>query len=145
MTLPEFSRVFGALALQLRLTDADPITCSAYFEALSRLPLEAVRMAASAFSRESERKWFPTSAEWHTKAAEAATDELRKRLPSGRDEPWHETCTACYDTGWEDFSCDGGLVCGRVKPHAPHPFVRMCPCRPTNSTFQRHQRFGAGA
>lgn len=29
--------------------------------------------------------------------------------------------------------------CGRTKPHLPHSFTRVCSCRPTNRTYQRHQ------
>lgn len=144
MTLPEFSRVFGALALQLRLTDADPTTCAAYFDVLSKQPLEATRMAANGFASESGRRWFPTSGEWLGKAQEAATADVRKRLTSGRDEPWHNTCSNCEsDSGWVYFECPGDTTCGRVKVHAPHSFVRECHCRATNLTYQRKQRFGA--
>ena len=30
-------------------------------------------------------------------------------------------------------------VCDRTGPHLPHSFTRVCPCRPMNRTYQRHQ------
>lgn len=141
MTFPEFARVFGALALQLRLTDADPTTCEAYFDVLQGLPLEAVRVTARAFATEPERKWFPTTAEWHSAAARAETAQLRTALLEGRAEPWRFECKTCDDSGWEYFECTGDDFCGRARAHAPHRFVRICPCRPNNRTYQRHQRW----
>jgi hypothetical protein len=36
------------------------------------------------------------------------------------------------------------IVCGRTEPHQPHTFSKVCGCRATNRTYQRHQRFGSG-
>lgn len=30
-------------------------------------------------------------------------------------------------------------VCGRTKPHQPHSYTQVCPCRATNRTYLRHQ------
>lgn len=111
MTTREFGVVFAKLAMQLRATDVDEATIRSYFEALSDLPLEAVRMAQEAFSREPGRKWLPTSAEWRERALGASQAQLRKALPSGRTEPWRVECESCEDTGWIfGLECDGGAA-----------------------------------
>jgi hypothetical protein len=66
-------------------------------------------------------------------------------LPDGRDEPWHDECGACADTGWEVRRCHPGTHnnCGRKKcakgANAEHEYVERCTCRATNRTFQRQQ------
>jgi len=145
MTLTEFGKVFGALAIQLR-AESDPTAAAAYFDVLSELPLEAVRVAAVAFARESERRWFPTTAEWHQEAANAAREALlRETLTASRVEPWHHECETCEDTGWVlGVTCSGepAGACGQPRLHAAHDWTRPCVCRPTNKTWQRHQSFG---
>lgn len=182
MTLGEFSVIFGKLALQLRATDVDEPMIRSYFEPLSDLPLESVRMAQEAFSRESGRKWFPTTAEWRERAQMADTEALRKALPPARTEPWKDECKDCSDTGFiHALTCDGGAelwpeqrekqprgnqkwkpnrtpvgfrvvergtarpqaaTCGNHKPHDPHVYTMICPCRATNHTYQRSYRLG---
>lgn len=144
MTLGEFSVIFGKLALQLRATEVDEPMIRSYFEPLSDLPLEAVRMAQEAFSRESGRKWFPTTAEWRERAQRADTEALRKALPPARTEPWKDECKDCHDTGWvESLSCDGTTgQCGRRKLHLSHSYTFACPCRATNHSYQRSYRLG---
>lgn len=144
MSLQEFSAVFSLLAVQLRATDTDEATIRGYFLALQDVPLEAVQASARTFAREPGRRFFPTTAEWVQVAQDASIETLRKALPAPRDEPWHHDCDLCDDTGWEPFQCAGDTTCGRKFVHAPHRFVRPCPCRPVNATWQRHQRFGAG-
>ena len=117
MSEKDFGIVFGKLAMQLRFTDADVATIKSYYEPLSDLPLEAVRMAQEAFSREAGRKWFPTSGEWRERAEEARKASLKAAL-SHRDEPWRVECEKCDDTGWIlHLTCDGGETCGRM--HKP--------------------------
>lgn len=145
MTLAQFSETFALLAVQLRATDTDEATIRGYYEALKDSPLEAVQAGARAFSREPGRRFFPTTAEWIQVARDASVESLRKALPAARDEPWRYDCEPCSDTGWEPFRCAGDASCGRVKPHLAHDYVRICPCRATNKTWQRHQRFGSGA
>lgn len=153
MTEREFGNVFATLAIQLRWMDADVVAVKSYYEALKDLPLEAVQASAAEIARtgyldekgEHRTRFFPTSADWRTVAQKATVDVFRKALPAVRDEPWRVECEACDDTGWELFECTGDAFCGRQKTHAAHTFVRVCPCRPTNRTYQRHQKFGAGA
>jgi hypothetical protein len=109
MTAREFGLVFAKLAMQLRATDVDEATIRSYYEPLADLPLEAVRMAQEAFSREPGRKWFPTSAEWRERASQAQDGLLRKALPPARSQPWRVECEDCEDTGWVfGLTCDGG-------------------------------------
>lgn len=144
MTQREFGTIFAKLAMQLRATDVDEATIRSYFEALGGYPLEAVRMAAEAFSREPGRKWFPTSGEWSEGIQRAAAANLREAV-SHRAEPWHLECERCEDTGWAiGMSCPGDSTCGRRNTHAAHTFTRACYCRPTNRTYQRHVSFGKG-
>jgi hypothetical protein len=145
MSLQVFSAVFSLLAVQLRATDTDEATIRGYFLALKDVPLEAVSVSAQTFAKEPGRRFFPTTAEWFQVAQQASVDALRKALPPARDEPWHFACDLCEDTGWEPYGCPGDATCGRKFRHAAHHYVRACPCRPVNQTWQRHQRFGRGA
>ncbi len=146
MSLQEFSAVFSLLAVQLRATDADEATMRGYFLALEDLPLAAVAASAKKFARDPDRRFFPTSAEWYQAAQGAGVEVLRRTLTAVRDAPWRHTCEACEDTGWSQrIACPGDETCGRSRAHAAHDFVRMCPCRPTNATWLRHQTFGRGA
>ncbi len=142
----DFLRVFNRLAVALREpVDDSGVTQACYFEALADLPVAALEAGAAALMREAGRKFFPTSGEWRGRAEEAQRAQLRAALPAGREEPWHFDCLACLDTGWEERTCDGSSLCGRQKKHPLHSYVRVCTCRPTNRTFQRHQTFGVGA
>lgn len=146
-TAEEFLVLFNRLCVALREpADDSGVTQREYFTCLRDLPFAAVSAGADALKKEPGRKFFPTTAEWRT-AAEKAHEALLRGAVKPRDEPWHDECAACQDTGWESHECDGGDrgVCGRKKTHAPHSFVVPCPCRPMNRTYQRHQKFGVGA
>lgn len=145
MTAHEFGTIFTRLAAQLRWSDYDAQAVLDYFEALKRQSLEATDAAAQAFATEPGRRFFPTTGEWSERANKAATAQVREALTLGRVEPWQLECDACEDSGWERFECTGDSFCGRQRTHAAHTFVRVCACRATNRTYQRHQRFGAGA
>lgn len=172
MTLQEFSQVFNRLCVALRESiDDTGVTQGVYFDALSDLSASALAAGASVLSKEPGRRFFPTSAEWRTACLSAHVEEAKARLalPSARVEPWHHDCDACEDTGWVPQVCDGGaeawpeatsdtyrpqlrqtetprpISCGRRKTHQPHDYVVPCGCRPSNLTYQRHQRFGASA
>lgn len=141
----EFLQVFNRLCVALREPQDDSgVTQGIYFEALKDLPLLALEAGASALMRETGRRFFPTTAEWRTAAEVAIQAEVRRELTAVREEPWKHDCNACEDTGWERFECTGDDFCGRTRKHAPHEFVRVCPCRPTNRTYQRHQVVGRG-
>lgn len=144
MTEQQFGLLFAKLAIQLRWTDADTASVQSYYEALKDFPLAVLERTARAFATEHGRKWFPTTAEWHEAAQEVQMAALRKAVQPARDEPWHYDDPACQDTGWCSHECDG-TQCGRQFPHAPHSYVTLCLCRPTNRTYTRHQRFGSGA
>lgn len=145
MTERAFGIAFAKLAVQLRFADADEVTIRAYYEALRDLPLPAIQDSGVRFAREAGRKYFPTSAEWHEAASTLAVQHLRETLPPARAQGWQVECAACDDTGWMPFACPGDASCGRERRHAAHSYVRVCPCRPTNRTWERHQRFGSGA
>lgn len=146
MTEQQFGVVFAKLAIQLRWTDADTAAIQSYYEALKDVSLEAVQASALRFAQEPGRKWFPTTGEWVATAQQVQTEALKRAVKPARDEPWHVECEACQDTGFvQGLVCEGTAACGRPQIHTPHPYVRMCPCRPTNRTFLRHSQFGKGA
>lgn len=153
MTEREFGTIFAILGMQLRWTDADEMTIRSYYEALKDLPIEAVKASATDIARhgvtdertgERRRGFFPTSAQWFDAASHTVTESLRKALPAARTEPWKSECTHCEDTGFEPHECPGDVTCGRTFAHVAHRYVRLCPCRPTNRTWLRHQKFGSG-
>jgi hypothetical protein len=146
----EFLTVFNRLCVALRdAGDDSGITQGIYFEALKDLAIRDIEQGASVLMREPGRRFFPTTAEWRAaaeRAHELASDAwLRKALPAGRAEPWRHECAECEDTGWVvSLDCPGDTRCGRERKHQPHTFTRACPCRATNRTYQRHQKFGSG-
>lgn len=145
LTSPErFLQIFNRLAVALREKDTDEATVQVYFDALSDLPIEALEASATALARESGRRFFPTTAEWREVAEKMARDVMRKALPAPNRAEWRFDCLACFDTGWEYFACAGDATCGRDFEHYAHEYVKICPCRPTNRTYQRRNRFGAG-
>lgn len=142
----EFAALFNRLLVALREpADDTGVTLGVYFDALKDLPIRALEDGAAALMKEPGRRFFPTTAEWRTAAEKASVAHLREAVQAPREEPWHHECAACEDTGWERFECTGDRFCGRSEKHAPHDFVRVCSCRPTNRTWQRHQHFGGGA
>lgn len=142
----EFATVFNRLAVALREKDIDAATMRVYYETLKDLPAAALEGGAAALMREPGRKWFPTTAEWRAAAELAQETLLRKAVKPARAEPWHLECERCEDTGWvAGLECPGDATCGRTKTHAAHSFTRACPCRPTNRTWMRTQKFGSGA
>lgn len=69
---------------------------------------------------------------------------------------WAPVCEACQDSGWWGFFCPGrgGTLtsealarqhtrreeeqgCSRPNPHGCHSWVKPCPCRATNTEYQR--------
>jgi hypothetical protein len=150
---PAFAQTMNRLSVALREKDPDAVQMRVYFEALQPIPIEAVEASALEIAQrgvldektgQRRRGFFPTSAQWYDAAQLAMKDYLRKALPPVRSEPWRYDCVLCDDTGWEYFSCSGDSLCGRTTTHAAHPYVRPCPCRATNPTYQRHHHFGAG-
>lgn len=141
----EFLVVFNRLAVALQAPqDESGITQGVYFDALKDLPMPALDAGALTLMREGGRRFFPSTAEWREAAQAAQRTQLREAVRPSRAEPWHHECASCGDTGWQPRTCDGSDVCGRHKQHAAHDYVSVCPCRPTNRTYQRNQHFGAG-
>ena len=141
----EFLRVFNRLCVALREPPDDTgVTQQTYFELLHDLPITALDAGATRLAREPGRRFFPTSAEWRTAAEAAQVEQLREALPSSREKPWEHECAACEDTTFVSHQCPEE-PCDRVPKHAPHSYVRVCPCRGSNRTWARHQRFGSGA
>lgn len=143
----DFLAVFNRLCVALREQQDDSgITQGVYFDALKDLPLPALEAGAQALMKEPGRRFFPTTAEWRTAAERCQGALLREAVQRPEAHPWTEECSACSDTGWEPHVCDGGEAgrCGRRNKHAAHDYVTICPCRPTNRTWNRHHHFGAG-
>ena len=134
----EFGAIFARLAIQLGWRDADLASIQSYHAALGTFPRAVLERTAQHFATEHGRRFFPSTAEWHEAATEERDRQMRQSLTRGREEPWHDECEACSDTGWVCHACDGTALCGRLHTHAAHRYVTACPCRPTNRTYQRH-------
>ena len=142
----EFLKIFNRLCVALRESQDDSgVTQGVYFEALRDLSLPALEAGAQSLMKEPGRRFFPTTAEWRAEAERAQMQQLKQAVQPAREQPWRFDCTACEDTGWERFECTGDTSCGRQRRHEAHTYVRVCPCRATNRTWQRHQNFGSGA
>ena len=137
MTLEEFAPVFLRLSNQLG-KDADESTIRDYFDVLADLGYDTVFDAAAHLAKTS--KWFPKTSEWRDAALTIEQQKRRHDLTGGRE--WKIECERCDDSGWEYFECPGDETCGRTKPHAAHNYVKVCLCRPTNRTYQRHHQVG---
>lgn len=134
----DFGQIFARLAMQLRWMDADAQAIRSYHQALGDLPLDIVSQSASNLANERGRKFFPTTGEWRDAAQLLLDARQRQEFTQPRD--WKVECDACDDSGWERLECTGaGGGCGRERPHSPHTYAVICPCRQTNRTFQRHQ------
>lgn len=135
----DFVKIFNRLSVALRAqADESGATLRVYFEALKDLPLALLASSATMLMKESGRRFFPTTAEWRT-AAEKIQIDQRRQFAAREPRDWQTECENCDDTGWERFvECTGDETCGRKNPHLPHSYVRVCPCRPTNRTYQRH-------
>ena len=146
MTRTEFGAVFARMARQYRVTDLDEQTVLDYYDALSGYPLDALRMAQEAFATDPGRRWLPTTGEWAERASACQREAfLHEQAPAAREVPWSDECSDCRDTGWvQDLTCDGREQgpCGSQRRHAPHDYVRICPCRPSNRTWRRHVQLG---
>ena len=139
LTEPDFLRIFNRLCVALREPQDDSGTTQVvYWQALSDLALEGLRGGAEALTKETGRRFFPTTAEWRTAAHHWEAKQGTGRLSvTGR--VWREECWQCGDTGWmRNLRCDGDAACGRTKAHLPHDYTIPCACRPTNSTYRRH-------
>lgn len=143
----EFLAIFNRLCVALRETQDDSgITQQVYWEALRDLPMLSIDQSAVALSRQTGRRFFPTTAEWRTEAENASAAHMRKVVPAARVDPWHHECRDCEDSGWvRGLTCDGGTTCGRTRKHMPHDYTMACPCRATNRTYLRHHMYGSGA
>lgn len=76
---------------------------------------------------------------------------VEAKLPTGQVIPlkryWRYYCDDCSDSGWVSIWCGSperakpwqvvGGDCGRSVEHAPHEFVKPCPCASTNPDIQR--------
>jgi len=149
-----FGQAFNRLAVALRLPvgEVDAAMQQVYFDALCDFSIEAIEAAAERLTRTSQ--WFPKTSEWRIAASEARIQTLVKELPASREEPWHDECGACHDTGWEERICYRGTrnTCGRrsceKEPEQDslkeHRYMSVCTCRPTNRTYARHHKIPGG-
>ena len=136
ITAEDFARIFTRLASQLRWLDYRPEDVQSFFEALRDLPLEITHESAKRIANQPGRKFFPTTGEWRDSALDYEAELRRADLVGER--VWKIECEDCEDTGWIHGYCPGDTTCDRTKTHLPHQFVRVCGCRPSNRTFQRH-------
>ena len=137
LTADEFTTIFSRLASQLRWLDHRPTDIANYFEALRDLPESILHESAKRIANQPARKYFPTTGEWREWALEVEAEMRRAEIIGER--VWKLECADCEDTGWTlPESCPGDTTCGREKTHLPHTFVRVCGCRESNRTYQRH-------
>lgn len=93
---PAFAAAMARLCLALREKDPDAAQLRAYFEALKKLDIELVVMAADELMR---GQWFPKAGDWHAAVVgleHKRTEEQRavlRKLPA-------PLCTACGDTSF---------------------------------------------
>ena len=132
MTLEDFTPIFVKLASQLS-KDADADTIRDYFDIMQEFSTATTHEAAAQLSRTA--KWFPKTSEWRERGLTIEQDQRRKELAGPRS--WKLECETCEDTGWIYFECPA-QPCDRDRAHYPHNYVRVCPCRTTNRTYQRH-------
>jgi hypothetical protein len=132
------SRAFGQALVSMGELYNEPVSderAELFLRLVEQLPFDA-SMQALVYHGQSS-KFFPRPADLRDRIESEAARELQKALPPVRD--WAVDCQACDDVGWQEKTCDGSLMCGRLTPHAEHRFVVPCPCRPTNRTYQRHR------
>lgn len=132
----DFAVIFARMASQLRWLDYRPTDTANFYEALRDLPIDLLHESAKQIATQANRKFFPTTAEWRSKALIIEAERRRAAIVGER--VWKTECDTCEDSGWEYFFCPGDQTCGRQKSHLPHNYVRPCVCRPTNATYQRH-------
>ena len=144
MNRAAFIQIFNRLCVALREPHDDSgITQETYFEALSDLAIEDLQGGANLLMRDAGRRFFPTTAEWRDAARTASRDSWRLALPPAREQAWRHDCEVCEDTGWVmGLACDGTDQCGRTHRHPAHSYTRVCVCRATNATYQRHHQKG---
>lgn len=135
-SVEEFTAIFARLASQLRWLDYRPEDLVNYSEALRNLPIAVLHESAKRIATEPGRKYFPTTGEWREWALEYESELRRAALTGSRD--WKVECEDCDDCGFLFFECPGDKTCDRDRPHLPHTFVRVCGCRESNRTYQRH-------
>jgi hypothetical protein len=134
----DFGKIFSPLAIQLQWRDADEAAIRSYYRALCDIPQSVLTRSAWRLANERGRKFFPTTGEWRDVALMIEQEDRRSEFAGPHE--WTEECTDCHDTGWRGYECtglDGG--CDRKFNHRPHDYVRICPCRESNRTYQRHQ------
>ena len=138
VTEKDFAQVFAPLAVQLRWLDADEAAILSYHKALCDIPISVLSRSAMRLANERGRKFFPTTGEWRDVALVIQQEDLRAEFSGQRS--WKDECDDCRDTGWQTLECTGlNGGCDRAHEHPAHDYVRVCPCRPTNRTYQRHQ------
>lgn len=142
-----FAAIFNRLCVAVREpADESGITLRTYWDALKDVPVRALEDGAVALMREPGRKWLPSVGEWRAAALAASETALRDAVKPARDEPWHDECEACQDTGFQfDRRCPGNGECGikgcvkmaRGGRSSAHTYATPCSCRPMNRTYQR--------
>src|SRR5262245_38539734 len=98
MTLVEFTPIYSSLALQLQAADADEASLRVYHQALQKLDVELVAMAAERIAINAS--FFPKTSEWYAMATQIEAERQAKlqHILLHRIEP---LCAWCNDTGWK--------------------------------------------
>ena len=136
-TLKAFGTIFTRLTNQLQSRDIDLETLQDYHRVLGHATASELQATADRLAAEPGRRWLPTTGEWQAELQRYRTGVLRAAV-SHREEPWHEECADCGDTGWrQGLHCPGDATCGRHRPHGAHSYTAVCPCRASNATYRR--------
>jgi hypothetical protein len=115
----------------------------AYWATLSDCDPHDVAAAALDLRRGAGGEWPPSASTWHQVADQIGRDRrLRETIQLGREQHWRAECQDCDDTGWQSLECTATARCGRprcdqAEEAFTHGYAAVCPCRPTNSTYQR--------
>lgn len=115
----------------------------AYWDTLSDCSQGDIEAAGLELRRAAGGEFPPSAARWHDAALKIGRERrLRDTLVLSREQYWREECEPCHDTGWQLHDCTITDRCGRrlcqeaVEAHT-HSYATVCPCRATNSTYQR--------
>ena len=141
---PRFATLMAMLNETYARKDPFSQTLSAtYWDVLKDLPIEAVEHAVRTTLRSSQ--WLPKPSELRELALQHIEGKLRSELHQARETPWQFECSACQDTGFTSHDCiedDPCRACSDEGRHLyDHRFVRVCPCRLNNRTYQRGQEY----
>ena len=117
----------------------------AYWDTLSDLDQGDVLTAGLELRRSAGGEFPPSAARWYETARRMGRERrLKDTIELGRERYWKAECEDCDDTGAVIHECTaanrcGRPICERADESHTHTWASVCPCRPTNSTYQRKQ------